>query len=418
MNFAAAGDFPLGIVPGFRYNETESDISGAEEKMLKFKIMLVVFIALVYYGVTYCMLSPGICKYYADYYLLSARSFSIDEERAFLHKPITETTNYFRTYRFNGQNRNFKVLGFVRFDDRGIWSTGNTVRMSFRLPQVYSSVWLDFEIDPYVNKKNENVFAEVYLDDRKIDEWNFQYGRKMPANVEVCCLCKNYDRIRAVDNVSFKAGEGEVIALLGPNGAGKSTLMNMMAGYLAPSAGDIFICGRNIRDFPLEGKQNVGFLPEGSPLYPDLTVRAFLNYMAGLRLLDKRAADRAIALAKIENVAEQKIETLSKGYQRRVGFAQSILSDPPVLLLDEPTDGLDPNQKRHIRSLIGQMGKKKTIMISTHLLDEAETVCNRIILINRGRIVADGTAGEIIKKAGAKNLEEAFCQLTTTEDEA
>ena len=138
----------------------------------------------------------------------------------------------------------------------------------------------------------------------------------------------------------------------------------------------------------------------------------------GLRLLDKRAADRAIALAKIENVAEQKIETLSKGYQRRVGFAQSILSDPPVLLLDEPTDGLDPNQKRHIRSLIGQMGKKKTIMISTHLLDEAETVCNRIILINRGRIVADGTAGEIIKKAGAKNLEEAFCQLTTTEDEA
>ena len=199
----------------------------------------------------------------------------------------------------------------------------------------------------------------------------------MPANVEVCCLCKNYDRIRAVDNVSFKAGEGEVIALLGPNGAGKSTLMNMMAGYLAPSAGDIFICGRNIRDFPLEGKQNIGFLPEGSPLYPDLTVRAFLSYMA-----------------------------------------QSILSDPPVLLLDEPTDGLDPNQKRHIRSLIGQMGKKKTIMISTHLLDEAETVCNRIILINRGRIVADGTAGEIIKKAGAKNLEEAFCQLTTTEDEA
>ena len=135
-------------------------------------------------------------------------------------------------------------------------------------------------------------------------------------------------------------------------------------------------------------------------MYPDLTVRAFLNYMAGLRLLDKRAADRAIALAKIENVAEQKIETLSKGYQRRVGFAQSILSDPPVLLLDEPTDGLDPNQKRHIRGLIGQMGKKK------------------IILINRGRIVADGTAGEIIKKAGAKNLEEAFCQLTTTEDEA
>ncbi len=240
----------------------------------------------------------------------------------------------------------------------------------------------------------------------------------MPANIEVCRLSKNYEQIRAADNVSFKAEAGEVIALLGPNGAGKSTLMNMMAGYLAPSGGDIFVCGRNIRDFPLESKQNIGFLPEGSPLYPDLTVRAFLNYMAGLRLLDGQAVDRAISLAKIENVAAQKIETLSKGYQRRVGFAQSILSNPPILLLDEPTDGLDPNQKRHIRELIGQMGKKKTIMISTHLLDEAETVCNRIILINRGRIVADGSASEIIEKNGAKNLEDAFCQLTTTEDEA
>lgn len=240
----------------------------------------------------------------------------------------------------------------------------------------------------------------------------------MPANIEVCDLSKNYGDIRAVDNISFCAEAGEVIALLGPNGAGKSTLMNMMAGYLAPSSGNIFILGRNIRDFPLEGKQNIGFLPEGSPLYPDLTVREFLDYMAGLRLLGKKEAEKAIEIAKIENVAGQKIETLSKGYQRRVGFAQSILSDPPVLLLDEPTDGLDPNQKQHIRQLIGQMGQKKTIMISTHLLDEAETVCNRIILINRGRIVADGKAADIIKRAGAKTLEEAFCQLTTTEDEA
>ncbi len=240
----------------------------------------------------------------------------------------------------------------------------------------------------------------------------------MPANIEVCDLSKNYGDIRAVDNISFCAEAGEVIALLGPNGAGKSTLMNMMAGYLAPSSGNIFILGRNIRDFPLEGKQNIGFLPEGSPLYPDLTVREFLDYMAGLRLLGKKEAEKAIEIAKIENVAGQKIETLSKGYQRRVGFAQSILSDPPVLLLDEPTDGLDPNQKQHIRQLIGQMGQKKTIMISTHLLDEAETVCNRIILINRGRIVADGKAADIIKRAGAKTLEEAFYQLTTTEDEA
>ncbi len=240
----------------------------------------------------------------------------------------------------------------------------------------------------------------------------------MAANIEVCDLSKNYDAIRAVDNISFRAAEGEVIALLGPNGAGKSTLMNMIAGYLAPSRGNIFIRGRNIRDFPLAVKNDIGFLPEGSPLYPDLTVREFLEYMAGLRLLDKTAVDEAIKTAKIENVATQKIETLSKGYQRRVGFAQSILSDPPILLLDEPTDGLDPNQKHHIRDLIARMGRQKTIMISTHLLEEAETICNRVILISAGRIVADGTPAQIIAESGKKNLEEAFRQLTITEDEA
>ena len=240
----------------------------------------------------------------------------------------------------------------------------------------------------------------------------------MAANIEVCDLSKNYDAIRAVDNISFKAAEGEVIALLGPNGAGKSTLMNMIAGYLAPSRGNIFIRGRNIRDFPLAVKNDIGFLPEGSPLYPDLTVREFLEYMAGLRPLDKTAVDEAIKTAKIENVATQKIETLSKGYQRRVGFAQSILSDPPILLLDEPTDGLDPNQKHHIRDLIARMGRQKTIMISTHLLEEAETICNRVILISAGRIVADGTPAQIIAESGKKNLEEAFRQLTITEDEA
>ncbi len=240
----------------------------------------------------------------------------------------------------------------------------------------------------------------------------------MAANIEVCDLSKNYDAIRAVDNISFKAAEGEVIALLGPNGAGKSTLMNMIDGYLAPSRGNIFIRGRNIRDFPLAVKNDIGFLPEGSPLYPDLTVREFLEYMAGLRLLDKTAVDEAIKTAKIENVATQKIETLSKGYQRRVGFAQSILSDPPILLLDEPTDGLDPNQKHHIRDLIARMGRQKTIMISTHLLEEAETICNRVILISAGRIVADGTPAQIIAESGKKNLEEAFRQLTITEDEA
>ena len=243
-------------------------------------------------------------------------------------------------------------------------------------------------------------------------------GGNMPAEIKVSGLIKDYDTIRAADDITFEAKEGEVIALLGPNGAGKSTLMNMIAGYLAPTSGDVEICGFNIKDEPLEAKKNVGFLPEGSPLYPDMTVRSFLKYMAGLRLLGNKETETAIKIAKIENVAEQKIETLSKGYQRRVGFAQSILSNPPVLLLDEPTDGLDPNQKRHIRSLIEQMGKEKIIIISTHLLDEAETICNRIILINKGKIVADGKTQDIIKLAAAKNLEDAFCQMTTTEEEA
>lgn len=239
----------------------------------------------------------------------------------------------------------------------------------------------------------------------------------MATNIKVEHLSKDYGNILAVDDISFAAQSGEVIALLGPNGAGKSTLMNMIAGYLAPTAGEITVLGKNIRKYPLEGKEAVGFLPEGSPLYPDLTVREFLNYMSDLRLLPRSAVENAVKTAKIENVAEQRIETLSKGYQRRVGFAQSILSDPAVLLLDEPTDGLDPNQKQHIRDLIRKMGQKKTIIISTHLLDEAETVCNRVILINKGKIVADGTVDDVIKKSGCGRLEEAFCKLTTSEEE-
>lgn len=217
--------------------------------------------------------------------------------------------------------------------------------------------------------------------------------------------------------MTFAAGSGEVIALLGPNGAGKSTLMNMIAGYLAPTAGTITVLEKDIRKYPLAGKEAIGFLPEGSPLYPDLTVREFLNYMSALRLLPKTAVERAIDVAKIANVAEQKIETLSKGYQRRVGFAQSILSDPEILLLDEPTDGLDPNQKQHIRGLIAEMGKNKTIIISTHLLEEAETICNRVLLVNRGQIIADGTVEQIVAQSGCRTLEKAFCRLTCSEEE-
>lgn len=230
-------------------------------------------------------------------------------------------------------------------------------------------------------------------------------------------LCKKYDAITASDDLSFCARRGEIIALLGPNGAGKSTLMNMISGYLAPSSGSIEVLGKNIAEAALFAKENIGFLPEGSPLYPDISVKMFLQYMAELRGAAKERVNEVIEIANISNIVNQKIETLSKGYQRRVGFAQSILSNPPLLLLDEPTDGLDPNQKDYIRKLIVSMAKDKTIIISTHLLEEAETVCNRIILLDKGKIKADGSLKDILKEAKAANLEEAFRNLTAHKGE-
>lgn len=243
----------------------------------------------------------------------------------------------------------------------------------------------------------------------------------MAYTIEIKGLSKNFGNICAVKNLSLNTKQGEVIALLGPNGAGKSTLMNMISGYLAPSAGEIKVLGKDIRKYPIESKQNIGFLSEGAPLYPDLSVARFLAYMAELRGLRGFVRDdkvkKAAELAKVENVMSQKIETLSKGYLRRVGFAQSILSNPPILLLDEPTDGLDPNQKVHIREMIEKMGKDKTIVISTHLLEEAESVCNRIILINKGQIVADGTLAQVLAKNKAKSLEKVFYKLTSMQEE-
>ena len=235
--------------------------------------------------------------------------------------------------------------------------------------------------------------------------------------LKISHLCKKYDAITASDDLSFCARRGEIIALLGPNGAGKSTLMNMISGYLAPSSGSIEVLGKNIAEAALFAKENIGFLPEGSPLYPDISVKMFLQYMAELRGETKKRVNEVIEIANISNIVNQKIETLSKGYQRRVGFAQSILSNPPLLLLDEPTDGLDPNQKDYIRKLIISMAKDKTIIISTHLLEEAETVCNRIILLDKGKIKADGSLKDILKEAKADNLEEAFRNLTAHKGE-
>lgn len=240
-------------------------------------------------------------------------------------------------------------------------------------------------------------------------------------SIEIKNLYKNFGDITAIQDFNFKAKDGEIIALLGPNGAGKSTLMNMITGYLTPSCGDIKILGKDIKDYPLEAKKNIGFLSEGAPMYPDMSVRRFLIYMAELRgFFGKEAQQRVKQVAQtaqIEPVLSQKIETLSKGYVRRVGFAQSILSNPEILLLDEPTDGLDPNQKEHIRKLIQQMGKQKTILISTHLLEEAETICMRIVLLNKGKIIADGSLKDVLKQTKTKSLAETFRVLTTTEEE-
>ena len=234
--------------------------------------------------------------------------------------------------------------------------------------------------------------------------------------VKITDLCKNYGNIAASDHINLTAAQGDIIALLGPNGAGKSTLMNMVAGYLAPSSGSIEVLGRNIAQNALFAKANIGFLPEGAPLYPDISVKMFLSYMAELRGVSKQQMLKAAEIANITEVMNQKIETLSKGYSRRVGFAQSILSNPPILLLDEPTDGLDPNQKDYMRHLIEQMAEDKTIIISTHLLEEAETVCNRIVLLDKGKIRADGSLKEVLKAAKAKNLAEVFQQLTHREN--
>lgn len=238
----------------------------------------------------------------------------------------------------------------------------------------------------------------------------------MPVTIEVSNLTKDFGEIVAVSDLSFKARSGEIIALLGPNGAGKSTLMNMITGYLAPTSGSIKVMEKDISGTLLEAKKLIGFLPEGSPLYPDMSVRSFLEYMAELRGFSgnekKQRLQEIARAANIADILSQKIETLSKGYLRRVGFAQSIISNPPILLLDEPTDGLDPNQKEHIRELITRMGRDKTIIISTHLLDEAETIANRIILMSKGQIKADGTLDSILFQNHAATLSDAFKNLT------
>jgi ABC-2 type transport system ATP-binding protein len=220
-------------------------------------------------------------------------------------------------------------------------------------------------------------------------------------------LAKHYGPLRAVDGVSFTVQPGEVLGFLGPNGAGKTTTMRMIAGFVPPTAGRADICGYCVERQPIEARRQLGYLPEGAPSYGEMTPRSFLDFIAAVRGLrgDQRRSrlDDVIARLHLEAVLEQRIDTLSKGFRRRVGLAQAILHDPPVLILDEPTDGLDPNQKHEVRDLINAMAKDKIIVISTHILEEVAAVCNRAIIIAAGRIVADETPDALIRRSRYHN---------------
>lgn len=217
--------------------------------------------------------------------------------------------------------------------------------------------------------------------------------------IEIRQLTKRFGPLVAVDGVSFQVQRGEVLGFLGPNGAGKSTTMKMVTGYLTPTSGTALVCGHDVVKEPIAVKEKVGYLPEGAPAYPDMTPEGFLKFVAQVRGIGGEARSKRlselVASVHLEGVMRQPIETLSKGYKRRVGLAAAILHDPDVLIMDEPTDGLDPNQKHEVRTLIQGMASRKAIVLSTHILEEVESVCTRAVIISRGRIVADGTPAQL-----------------------
>src|SRR5215472_6336285 len=225
--------------------------------------------------------------------------------------------------------------------------------------------------------------------------------------LEIRHLVKHFGPLAAVDDVSFTVPRGEVLGFLGPNGAGKSTTMKMITGFVAPTSGTAIICGHDIAREPIAAKRCIGYLPEGAPAYPDMTPAEFLGFIARIRGFVGRDAQsrigRVVEMIHIAEVLHQPIDTLSKGYRRRVGVAQALLHDPQVLLLDEPTDGLDPNQKYEMRRIIEAMRPNKAIVISTHLLEEVEAVCSRAIIIAHGRILADAAPAELTRRSRLHN---------------
>jgi ABC-2 type transport system ATP-binding protein len=238
--------------------------------------------------------------------------------------------------------------------------------------------------------------------------------------IEVKGLVKTYGTKRAVNGVSFSVRRGEILGFLGPNGAGKSTTMKMITGFLSPDGGTALVDGIDVTQDPVSVKARIGYLPENSPGYPEMTVEEFLGFIAevrGFRANGARQAqvDRAITLTHLAPVRKQTIETLSKGFKQRVGFAQALLHDPPVLILDEPTDGLDPNQKIEVRSLIKSMAVEKTIVLSTHILEEVEAICTRVIIISRGQVVVDETPAQLRARQPGARLDEIFRSLTASD---
>jgi ABC-2 type transport system ATP-binding protein len=235
--------------------------------------------------------------------------------------------------------------------------------------------------------------------------------------IEVQGLVKTYGTKRAVDGVSFAVRRGDILGFLGPNGAGKSTTMKLITGFLRPDSGRATVGGVDVAVDPVGVKRLLGYLPESAPAYPEMTVEEFLDFIADVRGFRAAAprrsqVDRAVALTHLEPVRKQTIETLSKGFKQRVGFAQALLHDPPALVLDEPTDGLDPNQKNEVRALIKSMSSEKAVILSTHILEEVEAICNRVIVISRGRVVADETPAQLQARKPGARLDEIFRDLT------